>query len=605
MVIHTDELPFKVEFIIYKNQNEIKRVVPVNKFAINKNLDFIDDAELYEYDSISIRFSDQSNTSDARLYMDCFNFIDEITDSLELDEHELEYLGINKEIMIHRQFNNDVGFPLIPGVYKIQINYEQQTYYTQVTIKPNNLDTDEYDVMIKEIEAHAKGLARDWIKKNNSLDMLAGVNSIDPTYIDKAYTIIKKQGAIKNALYVIFMNPYTELEKNYELISIAKSRKMDVKSQKLSQLKNSSSLYSRRSSSEGQIYTFSMVNQYANNVNVNLVKIIKRLMKILDLAKLDLLNVENFVNEEISLLLKYKQIENIGYETKLATRQKQLLDIVEFQKDLNNLNLLFVRALNNSFLKGIKVTGRVQLSQQLIRTPGYNIFYQLKKLVDREINNNVIDLYDYSWKSSEVLYEYWSFIKIIEMLLELKFVPIEGWIYDSLNDFNEIAIPSIPDDTFIRFQKENIEIKFIFNSAIGKTPEQAMNKKSPYWIRSSRNKPDFRIDIYEKGDYLKTIILDSKYSPAERVWNKKYVNASKQSKVVEQFKMYVNMVIKVNTRNQHVVEEVIGLCPTKINGRIFETDYNHLVTVATLKPGFKNDLLLERLNYLITGNTMY
>ena len=191
------------------------------------------------------------------------------------------------------------------------------------------------------------------------------------------------------------------------------------------------------------------------------------------------------------------------------------------------------------------------------------------------------------------------------MLLELKFMPIEGWIYDSKKDFNEIVIPSIPDDTFIKFHKDDTEIKLIFNSEIGKTPEQAMKKKSPYWIRSSRNKPDFRIDIYEKGDYLKTIILDSKYSPAERVWNKKYVNVSKQNKVVEQFKMYVNMVIKVNTRNQHVVEEVIGLCPTEVNEGILETDHNHLVTVATLKPGFKNNLLLERLNYLITGNTKY
>ena len=42
--------------------------------------------------------------------------------------------------------------------------------------------------------------------------------------------------------------------------------------------------------------------------------------------------------------------------------------------------------------------------------------------------------------------------------------------------------------------------------------------------------------------------------------------------------MYVNMIIKVNTRNEYVVDEVIALCPTKI--------------IATLKPGMKNDYLV-------------
>ncbi|WP_336046023.1 nuclease domain-containing protein [Solibacillus ferritrahens] len=603
MVIHTDDLPFKIEFIVFgRTETDIKDVFQVKKFDTNKNLDFVDDVELFEYNSISVRFSDNKNSSNARLYMDCFNFIDEITDSLELDENEVEYLGINKEIMIHRHFNNDVGFPLIPGVYKIQVNYEEQKYYSQFIIQPNNLTVNEYEIMIKEIEAHAKGLARDWIKKNNSLDILSEINTIDPTYIDKAAILVKKQSAIKNALHVILNSPYTELEKKYELIPIAKNRKMDVKSQKLSQLKNSSSLYGRVASSEGEIYTFSMNSQISNSVNFNLVNIIKEFMVKINFANRDLINIERFVNEEISILLKYKQSENIGYETKLAMRQKQLLNIREFKSSLNNLNLLFIKVLNTSFLKDIKTFNKVPFSQQFFKTPGYNVFYQIRNLVNGKISNKVIDLYDYSWKSSEVLYEYWSFIKIIEMLLELKFIPLEGWIYDSPQDINEIAIPSIADDTYIVFQRGDILIKFIFNSEIGKTPEKAINKQSPYWIRSSRNKPDFRIDIYEKEEFLKTIILDSKYSPANRVWNKNIANASKQSKVVEQFKMYVNMVIKVNTRNQHVVEEVIGLCPTKINKTTLETDHDHLVTIATLKPGLKNDLLLERLNNLIGGS---
>lgn len=602
MDILTNDTPFKVEFIAYKSNKEIKYINQLNRFSLTSDVGFIEDFNILEYDSLAVRFSSISNIDNitAKLYMDCFDYIDEIQESIETDESGFEYITPNNETMIHRHFNNDVGFPLIPGVYKIKVDWEGTEYYSQILIKPNNLEIEEHNQMIQEIELHAKGLARDWIKKNSSLDILKDVNSIDPTYLDFAAILLKKELIIKKAMHVVLNNAYTDLEKEYALIPVTKSRKIDHKSLRLSQIKNSSSLYNLRSFNEGEIYSYSMNDMYDNNVNYYLLKVIKEFQRVLNLAKLDIIELMKYLEAELVQLKRYKKGHNIGENIKISSREKQLVKVDKFGEEIDAFNRMLMGSINNSFLRNLKIPPKVMLSQQFIKTPGYNNFYRVYKLISGKLDNQVEDLYDYTWKSSEVLYEYWCFIKIIEMLMELEFKPTEGWIFSVSSESIGISIPAIPDDTFVVFEKDNIKLKLIFNSAIGKSPEKAEKLGSPYWTRSSRNKPDFRLDVYENNTFMKTIILDSKYSPANRVWNKKYINSSNQSKVVEQLKMYVNMIIKVNTRNEHVVDEVIALCPTNIeDDKLLEMDNNHLVTIATLKPGMKNDDLRDRLKSLI------
>lgn len=605
MDILTKDLPFKVEFVVYRSEKEIKQIIQLPKFSLNADVGFIEDLNLLEYDSLSVRFLSDKGEQDnnkTKLYMDCFEYIDEIQEPIEIDESGFEYITPNNETMIHRHFNNDVGYPLIPGIYKIKVYWNGKDYYSQILIKPNNLEIIEHNQMIREIESHAKGLARDWIKKNNSIDILKDVNSIDPTFIDLAAILIKREKIIKKAMHVILNRPFTKLEKSYAIVSVTKSRKMDNKSLRLSQIKNSSSLYNLRSFNDGEIYSYTMTDNYSNNVNYYLIKIINDFQRILKMASVSTVELKKYLELELIQLKRYKKEYSVGDHIKISSREKQLLKVGEFEKSIDLLNRMLINSINSSFLKNIKVPQKIILSQQLIKTPGYNIFYRVHKLINGGLDNQIEDMYDYTWKSSEVLYEYWCFIKIIEMLKELEYEPESGWIFNLSSEEHKISIPAIPDNTFVVFEKENIVLKLIFNSAMGKSPEKADKLNSPYWTRSNRNKPDFRLDIYKDKIFMKTIILDSKYSPANRVWNKKYVNSASPSKVVEQFKMYVNMVIKVNTRNEHVVDEVIALCPTNIeNNKILEHDYNHLVTIATLKPGMKNDFLCERLEKLIVG----
>lgn len=598
MVIHTDSLSFKVSFITYHSStpNKIVKENFVKKYSDDPKMNFIEDLNINEYDNLVVRFS-SNKTENAKLYMSCFEFLNDENRSMETDENGFEYIIPNNEAVIHRHFHNDVGVPLIPGVYKIKAVVDGINYYSQILVKPKNLDVEEHQKMIHEIETHANGLARDWIRKKNTPDFFRGIDGMDPTYIDYAFLLVNHNSVIRNAINVISKSPYSILEKNYKLSSINKGEKIDLTSIKMNQMKNNSSLFSLRSYSDTQVYSYFYKDSYFNNVNMYLKKVVSKLIEILKRSNQDIVILKSHLLSEIVTLKRYSKSSNQGDRSKIMHKEKQLIKLEELEHSSKQLEKNLSGFSNNSFLGKIQKSNKKIVSQQFIKSPGYNTFHKLYNIIGNNLNDSIKDLFEYSWKSSEELYEYWCFIKIIECLIELNFKPINGWIYSSSNNNNSINIPAIPDNTSIEFIKNEVKLVFIFNSSIGTTPEKAKKENSPYWTRSNRNKPDFRIDIYTQGEFKKTIVLDSKYSPSKNIWNK---NSYQDNKVVNQLKMYANMIIKVDTKNTHVVDEVIALCPTEISkDKYIEVDQNHLVTIATLKPGTKNNEFINRLNYLL------
>ncbi|UOQ85249.1 nuclease domain-containing protein [Gracilibacillus salinarum] len=591
-------VPFKIEFVSYLNTaRDIRYLKALETFTTSSNPVFIVDLGLKEYDNLAVRFSsDDISEKEIRLYMDCFDFIDEIEDDVTLGIENAGFITQNKEVFIHRHFDNDVGSPLIPGVYKIKVVSGESVYYSQILINPNNLEIDEHYQMIKEIESNVKGLARDWVRKNKSLEILKDCRDIDPTYLDYAYLILKNKDLLKYSMDIVKKNPYTSLIKNYSEIPFSKSGKLDSKSMKLNQLRHSAALYNRYVSSNEKIYSYKMDEDYANKVNQYLVKTIEDFLFILRKSLIDISDIKKFFKNEIDELNRYNRYKTLGRESRINNREQQLLNIIEFENNIIEFQNNLQHFKNTTFLKNVKQINNVRVSQQFIKTPGYNNFYRVALLVNGQLQNQIEDLYDYNWKSTEVLYEYWCMIKIVKCLKELEFTPVKGWFFDNSNEHKKVTIPAIPDGTSIVFQNDNYSLKLIFNEAIGKSPEVALRDGCPYWIRTERNKPDFRIDVYKDGVFQKTIILDAKYSSAERFWNKKHINTANKSKVVEQLKLYANNIYNIRNRRENVVEVVIALCPTYIKAyETFDNDENHSIGVATLKPGIENMIFKEKL----------
>lgn len=581
-----DEVPFKVEFIVGQNRNEYK---VLNEYSNSVNLDFIQDLGLDEYQNISLKFTKKigSTIENAKLYMDCFDFIsdEKIIESKNIIDGEDIFIELGDTITIHRHLNNDVGVALIPGVYKIKVQCNNQVYYSQIQVNPKNIEVSEHRSIIKEIENNVKGLARDWVYKSNSIKKLVGDFDINHTNLDFCIMLYNERYKFENAIKSIIEKPYRSIKKQYIENSSFKVKRMDARAMKLNQIKNDFSIAKGQASSNSKSITYEFIGSWDNTVNRFLFNVVDELIDKIYLGQEDLTKVKSYTLNELNTLKNYYSIKNIGKESQIANLNEKLQDIDNWKEEFMILINQLKRFRRKLILKDVRKNRKVRITTQFIKKPGYNYFYRLYlKLKDKE-NFELSNMHQYNWKSTEVLYEYWTYIELIKHLKKLNFNIVNGWIYDKekLLD-NKTIDPNIPDGTSVNFEKDNFFLELIFNAPITKKRQDAISNAEPYWIRVNRNKPDFRLNVYKNGDFKKVVVLDAKYTQVNKFWKKKQFH-KKDSNIIEQLKIYANNVYSVNEKNRNVVEMVIALCPTYIDERfIYDCEEDHSLAVATFKP---------------------
>ncbi|QUX17955.1 hypothetical protein RES7_000165 [Staphylococcus haemolyticus] len=151
----------------------------------------------------------------------------------------------------------------------------------------------------------------------------------------------------------------------------------------------------------------------------------------------------------------------------------------------------------------------------------------------------------------------------------------------------------------VEMHRGNYKIEIIFNEMINKDRQLAIDNNQYYWIRDNRNKPDIRINVFKEESFDKLIVLDAKYTDVNKFWKRSNLYNNK-NKIVEQLKTYANKITHVKNKRMSAAEIVIALCPTYIkNESLYDSKDEHLLGVATMKPGIFNQVLLNKLEELI------
>ncbi|RIN89223.1 hypothetical protein BU011_04385 [Mammaliicoccus sciuri] len=576
MDIHTN-LPFEVEFIVLNDKEEKykDKSVLVESFYsdIYSNKQKIPIFTEYQYIKVAFRKKASANIQ-AQLYMNYFEFLREENNSIKFDKEQNSYIEIDNVATIHTHKNNTTGIPLIPGYYQYYIKYENEIYYAQFQISPQNMTINVHKEMINQIEEHSLGLARDFLRNQSAISN--SPSKIIATTLDKGVFLLQKKYILIHALEIIYDAPIINFKNNYHKIKTNKSVKIDSKSQALNN-KNNIDL-KNISIQNSKVYTKNVISSLQNNENQYVLQSLRNYLRIIKISinqcELSILDISQTIRE-----LKY-------YKNNAILLQKRENEIIILNKTKKELKNLF--ALINKYcdVRKEQKEKHVYVTNKIMKYPGYRNIFKINKYLDNNIEDNIQNLYSFKWKSSETLYEYWSFIELIKLLKSIGFKVTKGWMFNPNN--KKVIIPRIPDGTNVTFELEDIKLNLIFNKPI----YRKINKKEHYWVRHKRNKPDLRLDIYNKHSYVKTIILDAKYSPADKIW--------KQDKVVEQLNIYKNMIVSSTDPDYHVVKEVIALTPTPFNnGDIININTNFSVTIATFTPKFKNMKLIERLKQLI------
>ncbi|PTE42185.1 hypothetical protein BUY77_10900 [Staphylococcus equorum] len=238
MDIHTN-LPFEVEFIVLNDKEEKykDKSVLVESFYSDIYFDRQKIPVFTEYQYIKVVFRKKVSANiQAQLYMNYFEFLREENNSINFDEEQNSYIEIDNVATIHTHKNNTTGIPLIPGYYQYSIKYENEIYYAQFQIAPQNMTINVHKDMINQIEEHSLGLARDFLRNQSAISN--SQSNIIATTLDKGIFFLQKKYILIHALETIYDAPITNFKNNYHKIKTNKSVKIDSKSQALNNKNN-------------------------------------------------------------------------------------------------------------------------------------------------------------------------------------------------------------------------------------------------------------------------------------------------------------------------------------------------------------------------------
>lgn len=462
--------------------------------------------------------------SSARLYMDG---LETISKNIVLEDEEgVGYVSPSNDKII--LYDKD-QFPLIPGFFRIVIKLQEKLYFSMIKVKPKLIQEYELDIIKKDLEDEINGLAFELIRKNIGV----GKNNIYnlPIRLYKFYIIKNKFYNIISALEDLKIKPNYKILRKYKIVKEDEIKFIDgitIKS------------YLESNIDRGFLKEPVTVVDYDLPENQWVKKIIKYIINYLnefieesnnfiDINNKDIEEMKEYNRQDKNIKLKSESIEYLHSLIELACKMKNAINM------LSTVN--WFKSISNKVI--------IDMPHTLFSDFRYNCIYKLyKDLKSNDFNITLDNKYAIQWKRTDKLYEMWCFIKIGKIIAgeKLNYEIIGGWIFDNIINTNKILIPQLKSGTKIRFKKGNIYLNLIYDEKIPYCNKDTSLKDMPIYITRSNNRPDGRIDIYNKDIYIGSIILEFKYRNGNSLWHEDYIKYQNEngSNVIKQLTAYGN-----------------------------------------------------------------
>lgn len=520
---------------LYLNESEIcfdKEVIP----------------QIKEYESLSFKF--ESKNGNDRLYLP---ELDDFSIANKKEDTNGKYYFLPSErLNIIYGFEEGNTVPLIPGYYYFHVISEGVWYYSAFEVILKDLTTIEWQEMRLEIEKSLSGLSIDFINKNKAdKKILKKANIESNSFIDKIDFLLENSSKIKMILSKLIAEANFKIQKEYFWVPKGKKALVDSTTIKLSQLRP-----------EMKNYTYSPRRRLKYDVPEN--QWIKYILEYLYKGSTQSINylkrMEETVNESFVKNKKY-----LGKDSRFLTEESKLITQIKSlrlqQQKLRDFNSYLELILNHSFFSKIKSSKFQTVPKSLVLSTKYNYIYKTYlSLINNHIPISFSKEYIYFWKKTDLLYEIWIYLKVIEALRLSSYEVESGWIFDMKNKNEEI--PFLMDGTVVSFRKENILLKVRFNEPI---PRDTFtnNLESPVKTASHRNKPDIRVDVYSDGKFAGCVVIEVKYVRLHNI-----LQGSNKEKILEQLRSYKNNIFstvfdvpEIVKKQSQVVHSVIVTYP--------------------------------------------
>lgn len=530
------DTPFKV---IFRHPDYYRSENPDMEKTDREIIDFVRDElslykmseedipEVIENKRLELEFICEDET--ARLYMDGLDTIP--MRYLDIDEHDEAYLSPASTPLY--LYNNqkyapsaDNYYPLIPGYYRIKVVVDDRSYYSWLKVQPKQISEEQWKSMRNNVEDTLHGLAQDLIRKNASI----GINESLPiplNILGRLYVIKKDYWKWMNSLKAIEKDPRLRIQKEYNLLPEAKAGIIDQRSIRYR---------SRHPESRDFVYTPKHTQNFNLPENQWIKKIVRYIAKETNILLEYLEKYKAKVEQEVKREKRFHDDEHIQVRLKTNVLD-ELTEYERFTRQVRNECFLILKT---NWMEEVQSTNTIIIPHVLHLDERYRQLYKLYRMLKTEEFSISLDTnYDYYWKRTDLLYEIWGFLQLIDGLQHesVGFEVVKGWIFDMDPNTKTIHIPFLEGGTAIEFKKENIKLCLVYDEFIP-FKKEATTLDKPIFTNGSHNRPDVRMDIYYEEEYIGTIVIDLKYRPLRYIWDNSSLQAVKQTDTMRQLISY-------------------------------------------------------------------
>lgn len=463
--------------------------------------------EIKESSEINVKFISEEKTD--KLYLRELDDF-ELNNRKDSGEDDLYFLPSQQNIIIFEHNKQDV--PLVPGYYFFEVHSLSDKYFSAIKIIPKDLSSLQWENMRDEIESKVRGLSLDFIRRKrterrNASDKVAP----NDTFV-KIKNLSEDIPAVLSSLEALKKEAKVKIRKDYSWKNNGSKAQIDFKTIKMMQ---------KNPDRKGQLYSANRFldydteeNQWLKFILTHILRFSKNSIEYLDRI-LEVIN-KNF-EKEVRFSNYISQANNTFIN---STHNHRKLEIEKLRKQLFSFYIYVNDFLGEKYFSSVSNRKSIFLPKTLVLSPKYNIVYKMYLKNIRTSNAlHLDDSYNYFWRKTDLLYEIWTYIKTIDSLIEMGFVPESGWIFDY--DSWVEPLPFLEDGTKVKMSRETTSVSVVFNEVLkGQSFRNTLD--NPLKTSSNRKKPDIRIDLFDEQKYAGSIILDAKYKKLINIISLRY-----------------------------------------------------------------------------------
>ena len=470
--------------------------------------------EIKESSEINVKFISEEKTD--KLYLRELDDF-ELNNRKDSGEDDLYFLPSQQNIIIYEHKKQEVllvnkqDVPLVPGYYFFEVHSLSDKYFSAIKIIPKDLSSLQWENMRDEIESKVRGLSLDFIRRKrterrNASDKVAP----NDTFV-KIKNLSEDIPAVLSSLEALKKEAKVKIRKDYSWKNNGSKAQIDFKTIKMMQ---------KNPDRKGQLYSANRFldydteeNQWLKFILTHILRFSKNSIEYLDRI-LEVIN-KNFEKEV--RFSNYSQANNTFIN---STHNHRKLEIEKLRKQLFSFYIYVNDFLGEKYFSSVSNRKSIFLPKTLVLSPKYNIVYKMYLKNIRTSNAlHLDDSYNYFWRKTDLLYEIWTYIKTIDSLIEMGFVPESGWIFDY--DSWVEPLPFLEDGTKVKMSRETTSVSVVFNEELkGQSFRNTLD--NPLKTSSKRKKPDIRIDLFDEQKYAGSIILDAKYKKLINIISSRY-----------------------------------------------------------------------------------